>query len=52
MLTALQKLPADRFATAAEFAAALVTLTTGTRAPPRSEPAGSVGAGSGGFPRR
>jgi serine/threonine-protein kinase len=31
VLTALQKLPADRFASAAEFAAALVTPTTGTR---------------------
>ena len=31
VLTALQKLPADRFATAAEFAAALVSPTTGTR---------------------
>src|SRR5215210_8086898 len=31
VLTALQKLPADRFATAAEFAAALVTSTSATR---------------------
>ncbi len=31
VFTALAKLPADRFATAAEFAAALVSPTTGTR---------------------
>ena len=56
VLTALAKLPADRFATAAEFAAALVapmstagrTITIGTRPPAREKfgwlPAAMVGA--------
>ena len=47
VLTALEKLPADRFASAAEFAEALA----GRRTVPVARPAAATGAGAGAAPR-
>jgi eukaryotic-like serine/threonine-protein kinase len=52
VLTALQKLPADRFARAADFAAALSGAATGVAERARSRPPAVGAAGSAFWPRR